>query len=140
MWNARKGSCLTGRPSQMYLSLASSRPRKKPQLSKVKLPNASHLSIPIYSRVNNEEYLAHVVAVLCIIKQKGLPRKCRVLAKAVVNGPRRSRIFKKPRSLETPSRCLWTLQPARWRLSGRHRCSKKPRRLVTRQSPRCTSN
>jgi hypothetical protein len=59
-------------------------PKEEPQLYKVKLPDVSHLSIPIYSRGNNEEYLAHVVAVLCIIKQKGLPKKCRVLAKAVV--------------------------------------------------------
>ncbi len=60
-------------------------PKEEPQLYKVKLPNAPHLSIPIYSRGNNEEYLVHVVAVLCIIKQKKLPRKCRVLAKAVVS-------------------------------------------------------
>ncbi len=59
-------------------------PKEEPQIYKVKLPNASHLSIPIYSRGNNEEYLVHVVAVLCIIEQKGLPKKCRVLAKAVV--------------------------------------------------------
>jgi hypothetical protein len=32
---------------------------------------------------NNEEYLAHIVAVLQVIEQKGLPKKCRVLAKAV---------------------------------------------------------
>jgi hypothetical protein len=66
-------------------------PKEEPQLYKVKLPDASHLSIPIYSRGNNEEYLAHVVAVLCIIEQKGLPKKCRVLAKAVV---RRSEALK----------------------------------------------
>jgi hypothetical protein len=59
-------------------------PKEEPQLYKVKLPDASHLSIPIYSRGINKEYLAHVVADLCIIKQKGLPKKCRVLAKAVV--------------------------------------------------------
>jgi hypothetical protein len=40
---------------------------------------------------NNKEYLAHIVTVLCIIKQKGLPKKCRVLAKAVV---RRSEALK----------------------------------------------
>ncbi len=44
----------------------------------------SHLSIPIYSHGNNEEYLVHVFAVLHIIEQKGLPKKCRILAKAVV--------------------------------------------------------
>ncbi len=59
-------------------------PKEYPQLFKVKLPDASHLSIPIYSRVNNEEYLVHIVAVLCIIEQKELPKKCQVLAKAVV--------------------------------------------------------
>jgi hypothetical protein len=36
-----------------------------------------------YSHGNNEEYLAHIVAVLRVIEQKGLPEKCRVLAKAV---------------------------------------------------------
>jgi hypothetical protein len=33
---------------------------------------------------NNEEYLVHIVAVLRVIEQKGLPKKCQVLAKAVV--------------------------------------------------------
>jgi hypothetical protein len=41
--------------------------KEEPQLFKVKLPDASHLSMPIYSRGNNEEYLAHIVAVLQII-------------------------------------------------------------------------
>jgi hypothetical protein len=59
-------------------------PKEEPQIFKVKLPDASHLSMPIYSRGNNKEYLAHIVAVLCIIEQKGLPKMCRVLAKAVV--------------------------------------------------------
>jgi hypothetical protein len=60
------------------------KPKEEPQLSKVKLPDASHLSMPIYSSGNNEEYLAHILAVLHIIDQKGLPKKCRVLPKAVV--------------------------------------------------------
>jgi hypothetical protein len=54
------------------------------QVFEIKLPNASHLSMPIYFRGNNEEYLVHIVAVLQVIEQKGLPKKCRVLAKAVV--------------------------------------------------------
>jgi hypothetical protein len=40
--------------------------------------------MPIYSRGNNKEYLAHIVAVIHIIKQKGQPKKCRMLAKAIV--------------------------------------------------------
>jgi hypothetical protein len=58
-------------------------PKEEPQVFKVKLPDESHLSMPIYSYGNNEEYLAHIVAVLRIIDQKGLPKKCRMLAKAV---------------------------------------------------------
>ncbi len=48
---------------------------------KVKLADGSHLTI--YSCGNTKEYLAHIVAVLQIIDQKGLPKKCRMLAKAV---------------------------------------------------------
>jgi hypothetical protein len=51
-------------------------PKEEPQVFKIKLPDASHLSMPIYSRGNNKEYLAHIVAVLRVIKQKGLPKKC----------------------------------------------------------------
>jgi hypothetical protein len=49
-------------------------PKEEPQTLTVKLP------------VNTKEYLAHIVAVLQIIDQKGLPKKCRMLAKAVVKG------------------------------------------------------
>ncbi len=66
-------------------------PKEEPQVFKIKLPDASHLSMPIYSCGNNEDYLAHIVAVLQVIEQKGLPKKCRVLAKAVV---RRSEALK----------------------------------------------
>jgi hypothetical protein len=58
-------------------------PKEDPRVIKIKLPDASHLSMPIYSHGNNEEYLEHIVAVLRVIEQKGLPKKCRVLAKAV---------------------------------------------------------
>ncbi len=66
-------------------------PKEEPQVFKIKLPDASHLSMPIYSHGNNEEYLAHIAAVLRVIEQKGLPKKCRVLAKAVA---RRSKALK----------------------------------------------
>jgi hypothetical protein len=66
-------------------------PKEETQLFKVELPDASHLSMPIYSHGNNKEYLAHIIAVLRIIEQKGLPKKCQVLAKAVV---RRSEALK----------------------------------------------
>ncbi len=59
-------------------------PKEDPAILKVKLPCDSHISIPIFSHGNNEEYIAHIVAVLRIIKQKGLHKKCRMYAKAVV--------------------------------------------------------
>jgi hypothetical protein len=59
-------------------------PKKEPRIFKIKLPDASHLSMPIYSHGNNKEYLVHIVVVLQVIKQKGLPKKGQVLAKAVV--------------------------------------------------------
>jgi hypothetical protein len=59
-------------------------PKKEPQTLKVKLPDESHLNMPIYSHGNTKKYLAHIVAVLQIIDQKRLSKKCRMLAKAVV--------------------------------------------------------
>jgi hypothetical protein len=58
-------------------------PKEDPQVFKIKLPDASHLSMPIYSCGNYEEYRLHIVAVLQVIEQKKLPKKCQVLAKAV---------------------------------------------------------
>jgi hypothetical protein len=46
-------------------------PKEKPQIFKIKLPDASHLSMPIYFCGNNKEYLAHIVAVLGVIEQCG---------------------------------------------------------------------
>jgi hypothetical protein len=66
-------------------------PKKEPQIFKIKFPDMSHLSMPIYSRGDNKEYLAHIVAVLQVIEQKGLPKKCQVLAKAIV---KRSEVMK----------------------------------------------
>jgi hypothetical protein len=65
--------------------------KEEPQVLKVGLPNDSHLNMPIYSHGNTKEYLSHIVAVLHIIKQKGLDAKCRKLGKAVV---RQSKMLK----------------------------------------------
>ncbi len=64
-------------------------PKEEPQVFKIKLPDVSYLSMPIYSHGNNEEYLMHIVAVLRVIEQKGLPKKCQVPAKLLLDGPRR---------------------------------------------------
>ncbi len=67
-------------------------PKEEPQIFKIKLPDMSHLSMPIYSRGNSKEYPAHIFAVLQVIEQKWLPKKCQVLAKAIV---KRSEALKK---------------------------------------------
>jgi hypothetical protein len=54
------------------------------QSLKIKLPEGSIFSMPIYTRGNTEDYLAHIIAILRIIKQKGLDVQCRKLGKAVV--------------------------------------------------------
>jgi hypothetical protein len=58
-------------------------PKEDPQVFKIKLSDVSHLSKPIYSHGNNEEYFVHIVAVLRVVEQKGLLKKCQDLAKAV---------------------------------------------------------
>ncbi len=85
----KDAECEKGQPSQWppdpYVPVVDLiTPKEGPQVLKDKLPDASHISVPIYSWGNNDKYLAHIVAVLHIIKQKGLPKKCQVLAKAVV--------------------------------------------------------
>jgi hypothetical protein len=44
-------------------------PKEESQIFKIKLPNMSHLSMPVYSRGNNEEYRTYIVAVLRVIEQ-----------------------------------------------------------------------
>ncbi len=75
---------LSNRPPIPYVPVVDIvTPKGEPQVFKVKLPDESHLSMPIYSRRSNKEYLAQIVSVLQIIDQKGLSKKCRMLAKAV---------------------------------------------------------
>jgi hypothetical protein len=86
-WNnaeCKKGQ-LSNRPPIPYMpELDIVTLKEEPQTLKVKLPDKSHLNTPIYSCGNTKEYLAHIVAVLQIIDQKGLPKKCRMLPKTVV--------------------------------------------------------
>ncbi len=80
----KKGQ-LSHRPPIWYVPVVDIvTPKEEPPIFKIKLPEASHLSMPIFSRGNNEEYLARIVAFLQVIEQIGLPKKCQVLAKAVV--------------------------------------------------------
>jgi hypothetical protein len=50
--------------------------KEEPQSLKIKLPEGSSFNMSIYSCENTKEYPAHIVVVLCIIKQKGLDAQC----------------------------------------------------------------
>jgi hypothetical protein len=87
----KKGQ-LSNRPPILYAPVVDIvTPKEDPQVFKVKLPDDSHINMHIYSHRNNEEYLTHIVAVLCIIKQRGLDSRCRKLEKAVL---RQSKMLK----------------------------------------------
>jgi hypothetical protein len=52
---------------------------------KVKLEDGTVFTMTIFSQVNTKEYIAHIVAVLHLINQKGLDVQCRKLAKLLDN-------------------------------------------------------
>jgi hypothetical protein len=78
--------------------------KEEPQVLKVRLPDDSHLNMPIYSRGITEEYLTLIVAVLRIIKQKRLDAKCRKLGQAVNEAVQDIEII--PRSRWVQGHCL----------------------------------
>jgi hypothetical protein len=87
----KKGQLSTRPPISYVPEVDIVMPKEEPQTLKVKLLDNSHLNMSLHSRGNTKECLAHIVAVLQIINQKGLPKKCRMLDKAVV---RRSEALK----------------------------------------------
>ncbi len=85
--NLKDSECKKGQlsnwPPILYVPVVDTvTPKEDPQVFKVKLPDNSHLNMPIYSCGNNKEYLTHIVAVLRIIKQRGLDSRGRTLKKA----------------------------------------------------------
>jgi hypothetical protein len=66
-------------------------PKDDLQVLKVKLSDNSLINMHIYSRGNTKEYLMHIVAVVCIIKQKGLDTRFRKLDKAVLRQSKMSK-------------------------------------------------
>jgi hypothetical protein len=112
--------------------------KEMPESLKIKLPAGTIFNLSIFSRGNTKEYLGHIVAVLCLINQKGLDVQCRKLAKT---------IDKVARMLEKIQEAVATKGPfsknemesCKLEIGQTKRCSKKPRRLTTRQLPRCSS-
>jgi hypothetical protein len=61
--------------------------KETPDTLKMKLLDGTVFNMSIFFQGNNKEYLAHIIAILCTIKQKGLNAQCRKLAKAVEKLP-----------------------------------------------------
>ncbi len=57
--------------------------KESPNSLKIKLTDGTIFNMPIFSQGNTKEYLAHIVAILRLINQKGLNVQCRKLANAV---------------------------------------------------------
>ncbi len=51
------------------------------EMLKVKLPNASVFSMRIFAKGSPEDYLQHVITILCLINQKGLDAQFKSLNK-----------------------------------------------------------
>jgi hypothetical protein len=79
-----KGQLSNRSPIRYVAEMDINAPKEDPKVLKVKLPDNSHINMHINSHGNNKEYLTHIVAVLCIIKKKGLDARCRKLEKAVL--------------------------------------------------------
>jgi hypothetical protein len=59
------------RPPIPYVPLADLHEKRETEQIKVKLPNGTKFQMPTYRTGNNKEYLVHIVAILCLVEQKG---------------------------------------------------------------------
>ena len=51
---------------------------------KVELPDGTKFQMPTYGSGNNKEYLVHVIAVLCLVEQKGTAAKVKEAFAALI--------------------------------------------------------
>jgi hypothetical protein len=79
----KKGQLSSWPPVPVVLPMYLVTTKEAQKTLKIRLPNGSVLNMSIFSQRNTKEYLVHVVAFLCLIRQKGLNVQCRKLAKAV---------------------------------------------------------
>ncbi len=76
-------------------------PKEAPESLKMKHLNGTLFNMSILSQGNSKEYLMHIIAVLRIIKQKGLDIQCRKFGKAVVKLTRMFKILLKAAGSKT---------------------------------------
>jgi hypothetical protein len=115
-------------------------PNEEPQIFKIKLPDASRLSMPIYSHGNNKEYLAQIVAVLRVIEQKGLPKKCQVLAKAVVKWSKALKNLQEAAGSQDTVSTTIDVMACKVEIEQTQQMLKEAQKAHNKQLPSCTSN
>jgi hypothetical protein len=75
----RNTECKKGTPPVRlpipYVPPANLHEKRETEQIKVELPDGTKFQMSIYRTGNNEEYLIHVIAVLCLVKQKGTAAK-----------------------------------------------------------------
>jgi hypothetical protein len=94
----------------------------------------------IYSLGSTKKYLAHIIAVLCIIKQKGLNAQCRKLGKAVVKLTRTFKDLLMTAGSKDTVLSDDDVEACKLEIERPRRCSKKPRSSTMMHLPRCTGS
>jgi hypothetical protein len=72
------------RPLILYVPPTDLHKKQETEQIKVKLPNRTKFQMPIYGSGNNKEYLAHIIAVLQLVEQKGTAAKVKEAFAALV--------------------------------------------------------
>ncbi len=63
---------LIARPPIPYVPPADLHKKQNPEQIKAKFPDGTHFQMSAFENGNNKEYLIHAIAVMCLIKQKGM--------------------------------------------------------------------
>ncbi len=62
---------LIAQPPIPYVPPVDLQEKREPKQIKVKLPDRTNFQMATFGNGNNKEYLVYIIAVLCIIEQKG---------------------------------------------------------------------
>jgi hypothetical protein len=113
--------------------------KEESQSLKIKLSDGSVFNMSIYSCGSTKEYLAHIVTVLCIIKQKGLDVQCRKLGKAVVKLTGMFKDLLKTAGLKESVLLDDDVEARKLEIEQTQQMLQEAQKRTTRQSPRHTS-
>jgi hypothetical protein len=79
----KKGK-LVLQPPILYVPPTKLLKKREGEIIKVKMPNGTNFGMAAFASKTNKVYIVHVIAVLCIIKKKGLASKIKVAWHAIL--------------------------------------------------------